>query len=592
MRKTLNRFVVGVLAIAVISGSMWYSDDSIKTVKAADDYEVVWEDNFNGNSLDRSVWNVEVNGNGGGNQELQYYCDNTENIEVSGGTLKIRGLRKSYLGKNYTSGRINTKGKAEFKYGKIEARIKLPSFQGAWPAFWMLGGSYDAIGWPRCGEIDIMEAINTENFTHGALHWYGEGQKDSGGDSASVLPDNFDRTQWHTYAIEWNKTTMRFAVDENVFFTQDITDGYMGEFRKKQFIILNLAIGGQWPGFTIDDTAFPATMEIDYVKVSQKASDEGTVTGSGVSNTSVETAPIETENRNVLANKGAWNIFFNDAVVKGRGTSTDSSGYTAYIDYLGIKSRLINASIKDLDYIAGKTYKYSFKITSDIQKNVLVKVLGEDPEEDVFANCVINLEVGKTYDFSENVTIDKDYVGRLDLVIEMGGRIGGEFLDSDTSLTIKMADASFIGEAEVLKEIPTQNTTEKITANTVDNTSEINTTKGAVVNMVTTVYQGKLQKNTVGKLQKVKIKSVKRSKNGRAVSLKLKRVKNAAGYQIRYSTSKNFKRYKNKNVVKLNYTIKKLQIKRVYYIKVRAYKKVNGKISYGAWCKAKKIKKK
>ena len=329
MRKTLKGFVVSVLAIAMISGSMWYSDDSIKTVKAADDYEVVWEDDFNGNSLDRNVWNVEVNGNGGGNQELQYYCDSTENIEVSGGTLKIRGLRKSYLGKNYTSGRINTKGKAEFKYGKIEARIKLPSFQGAWPAFWMLGGSYDAIGWPRCGEIDIMEAINTENFTHGALHWYGEGQKDSGGDSASVLSDNFDRTQWHTYAIEWNKTTMKFMVDENVFFTQDITDGYMGEFRKKQFIILNLAIGGQWPGFTIDDTAFPATMEIDYVKVSQKASDEGTVTGSGVSNTPVETAPIVTENRNVLANKGAWNIFFNDAVVKGRGTSIDSSGYTA-----------------------------------------------------------------------------------------------------------------------------------------------------------------------------------------------------------------------------------------------------------------------
>ena len=243
MRKTLKKITVAVLTFTMAFGVPCYIKNDIETVQAADEYEVVWEDDFNGNSLNRNIWNVEQNGDGGGNQELQYYRDSADNIEVSNGTLKIKGLRQSWGGKNYTSGRINTKGKAEFRYGKIEARMKLPSFQGAWPAFWMLGGNHSSIGWPRCGEIDIMEAINTEKFTHGALHWYGEsGQGDSGGDSQSIVPDNFDRTQWHVYAIEWSEKKIDFLVDGKVFFSDSITDGYKGEFRKEQFIILNLAI--------------------------------------------------------------------------------------------------------------------------------------------------------------------------------------------------------------------------------------------------------------------------------------------------------------------------------------------------------------
>lgn len=239
---------------------------------AADEYKLVWSDEFNGTQLDRTVWNVEVNADGGGNNELQYYVDSTNNISVSDGTLKIKALRQNYGGRQYTSGRINTRRKAQFKYGRIEAKMKLPSFSGSWPAFWMLGANYSSVGWPKCGEIDIMEAVNTENYTNGAVHWNVEsdtynGVGDAGTDAKDSVPAGYRRTDEHIYAIEWNESEIRWYVDDSLFYTQDISANHMEEFRAEQFIIFNLAIGGQWPGYTIDNSAFPATMEVDYVRV-------------------------------------------------------------------------------------------------------------------------------------------------------------------------------------------------------------------------------------------------------------------------------------------------------------------------------------
>lgn len=586
---------ISVIALGIFGDT----NGTTRIVEAAEEYEVVWEDEFEGNALDRSIWNVEVNGNGGGNQELQYYRDSTDNIEVSNGTLKIKGKRMGYMGKNYTSGRINTKDKAEFRYGKVEAKMKLPSFQGAWPAFWMLGGNYDEIGWPRCGEIDIMEAINTENFTHGALHWYGEGKRDSGDNAQSVLTENFDRTQWHVYAIEWNERMMNFTVDGKVFFTQDITDGYMGEFRKPQFIILNLAIGGQWPGFTINNNAFPVTMEVDYVRVSQKKSDKGIVTGSGVVERRPSMTPEKVVTRNVLEDNRSWNLYFNQQVVKGSGSSVDSSGYIANIDYLGITSRAINASIRGINYIPGKTYLYSFTMTSDIDKNVLVKVIGEDAEEDVFANCGVSLQAGVPYNFSQYVKIDEDYDGRLDLVVEMGGRTGGEFLDSSSKLQIAMSNASFVGEAGERKEIPTTKEEERDTSevtvdtttkdagnNTVEPTNRTETTLGTPSGTTETTA-------TVKNPAKVIAKSIK-NLNGKKVKLTWKKLSGVSGYEITYATNKKFT--KNKKTVKVKKAaatstiIKKLKKKKTYYFKIRAYKTTNGQKKYGAWSKVKKVK--
>ena len=150
MRKWFRKCMASLCTVTIaFSGMYIVGNESTKTVKADGEYQLVWSDEFDGTELNRNNWNVEVNGNGGGNNELQYYVDNTKNLEVSNGTLKIHALRENYGNKSYTSGRINSKGKQEFKYGKIEARMKLPRFSGIWPAFWTLGANYDTVGWPK-----------------------------------------------------------------------------------------------------------------------------------------------------------------------------------------------------------------------------------------------------------------------------------------------------------------------------------------------------------------------------------------------------------------------------------------------------------
>lgn len=151
MRKRMKQVLATVMSVALALGTVSYTAKSTKNVKAADGYEgwtVVWSDEFNGTSLDTSVWSYEIGtGNWGwGNNEQQYYTNSTKNVEVSDGTLKIHALKENYGGKNYTSGRIKTQGKKSFKYGRIEAKMKLPSFAGSWPAFWMLGDNFNSVG--------------------------------------------------------------------------------------------------------------------------------------------------------------------------------------------------------------------------------------------------------------------------------------------------------------------------------------------------------------------------------------------------------------------------------------------------------------
>ncbi len=231
-----------------------------------DKYELIWSDEFEGNALDTNNWNVEVNGYGGWNDELQYYCDSPENIVVSDGTLKIRALKQDYLGKEYTSARLNTMGKAEFQFGKIEARMKLPDFKGAWPAFWMLGANGET--WPACGEIDIVETINDESVVYGTAHWAKGDSYASSGSSTAEVNAQVDITQWHTYGIEWDEEKIVWYVDDIKYHVVDIaSDSDKASLTQPQYLLINLAVGGQWPGDDIDDSQFPATMEVDYVRV-------------------------------------------------------------------------------------------------------------------------------------------------------------------------------------------------------------------------------------------------------------------------------------------------------------------------------------
>lgn len=232
-------------------------------------WTLAWADEFNGTSLDTSKWNIEVNGNGGGNNELQYYTARPENIRVTGGELVIEARKEAYMGKQYTSGRITTQNKASWQYGRMEARLKIPTGKGTWPAFWMLGNSISTAGWPASGEIDVMEHVNTEAFVHGTIHWSNQNNAYSnyGGPSG-----NLDFSQYHVYAVEWDSSAIRWYVNGNKFHEVSIAGGVNGtsEFHAPYFLLLNLAVGGNWPGSPDASTVFPNQMRVDYVRVYRK----------------------------------------------------------------------------------------------------------------------------------------------------------------------------------------------------------------------------------------------------------------------------------------------------------------------------------
>lgn len=237
-------------------------------------YNLVWSDEFNGTSIDTNNWSFETGtGSGGwGNNELEYYTSRSENARIENGNLVIEARKESYGGMNYTSARMKTQDKKSFQYGRIEARMKLPAGQGLWPAFWTLGSDIGTVGWPKSGEIDIMEHVNNDDHTNGYIHWDANGQADYGGPSMAI-----DVTQYHVYSIEWTPSAIKWFVDGNQFWEANIANNINSteEFHKPHFILLNLAVGGNWPGAPNASTVFPAKMYVDYVRVYQ---DNGTST--------------------------------------------------------------------------------------------------------------------------------------------------------------------------------------------------------------------------------------------------------------------------------------------------------------------------
>lgn len=239
------------------------------TADAAASWNLVWSDEFNGTSLNGSNWTAETGtGSGGwGNNELQYYTNRSQNLQVTGGNLVITARKEAYGGMNYTSARIKTQGLKTFTYGKVEARIKLPSGQGLWPAFWMLGANMPSVGWPKSGEIDIMERVNFNPYVNGTVHWDANGHAEFG-----RVSGNLDFSQFHVYSIEWDFNYIRWFVDGvqfNEFYIGNNT-GNTEEFHRPFFLLLNLAVGGNWPGGPNNATPFPSQMLVDYVRVYQQ----------------------------------------------------------------------------------------------------------------------------------------------------------------------------------------------------------------------------------------------------------------------------------------------------------------------------------
>lgn len=235
-------------------------------------FDKVWADEFDGTNIDLSAWTHELGASGWGNNELQNYTASPQNSYLNQGKLVIEA-RKENNGQ-YTSARMITKGKKEFLFGRIDIRAKLPKGRGIWPALWMLGSNIQQVGWPACGEIDIMEVVGHEpNKLHCTAHWGNQGQSFSINSSKSITLDSGDFSdKFHVFSIIWENNRINWYLDNKLVhtITPANTAGYSYPFNQDFFFIFNIAVGGNWPGNPDASTQFPQRMTVDYIRVFQK----------------------------------------------------------------------------------------------------------------------------------------------------------------------------------------------------------------------------------------------------------------------------------------------------------------------------------
>ena len=250
------------------------SSETTSSSSAEPAAQYLWHDEFDGETIDTSKWTFEIGtGAGGwGNNEWEYYTSRKENAYIKDGVLHIRAQKEDYEGQKYTSARMITKDKFAFTYGTVEARIALPTGKGIWPAFWMLGQNIDEVSWPACGEIDIIEAVNTENKIYGTNHWANGAEYATYGNNTGDYRNQkfeLDITQFHTYKFTWDEKYIRMFVDDFMYHEILIenNEGDTEEFHKPFFFLLNVAVAGNWPGFEVDDSQFPNEMLVDYIRV-------------------------------------------------------------------------------------------------------------------------------------------------------------------------------------------------------------------------------------------------------------------------------------------------------------------------------------
>jgi beta-glucanase (GH16 family) len=273
-----QRSLTGSMLVAVVLSAFLFACP-IARASEPTLWTLVWSDEFDGpkgSAVNSSKWSFDIGGNGWGNSELETYTSRPANSHLKDGRLIIRALKETFAGpdhitRNYTSARLLTKNKFSQAFGRFEARIRIPYGQGIWPAFWLLGDNIDTAHWPNCGEIDIMENIGKEpSIVHGTFH--GPGYSSGSGISAAfALPAGQKFSDdFHTFAVEWEPNVMRFYVDQSLYKTRtpsDLPAGASWVFDHPFFIVLNVAVGGRWPGNPDATTVFPQQMVVDYVRV-------------------------------------------------------------------------------------------------------------------------------------------------------------------------------------------------------------------------------------------------------------------------------------------------------------------------------------
>lgn len=307
-------------------------------------WELVWQDEFNEDVIKADNWVFDIGAGGWGNNEWQHYTDRPDNVRIEDGVLIIEAREEKYMGSNYTSARMKTQYLQTWTYGRMEARMKLPTGQGVWSAFWMLGDDFTKVGWPQCGEIDIMENIGNPNTVYGTLH--GPGYSGGSGVGASHTAAGVDLSEdFHIYAIEWEPEEIRWYVDDTLFQTRSDTD-VPGEwvYNHPFFILLNLAIGGQWPGYPDDTTIFPQQLLVDYVRVYRYPA----LNLENIQAGEIHVAEITMDTQEV---DGVWQATTNVTVVDQNGAPVKDTIVTA--GWLGVVTGGTKDAKTDEDGIAG-----------------------------------------------------------------------------------------------------------------------------------------------------------------------------------------------------------------------------------------------
>ena len=441
----------------------------VKQVKAESSWKLMWSDEFDGDSLNTNVWTRETGGSDGGgwgNNELQYYTDRTENSYVSDGTLKIVAKRENYSNCRFTSARLKTAGKKSFKYGRMEARIKVNggNQDGVWPAFWMMGD--DGTSWPWCGELDIMEHANSRNYVEGTIHWNAGGSsyntpynhKYWGSYSVPAYyyysDNNNGINGWHTYGVIWDENTIKWYVDNNIYLTAYLNDDNAYAFRKNHYFLLNLALGSNATGYTgniaPNDSFRSATMEVDYVRA---------YSGSGELNPDGGSSKPDTD--------GYKSVPDNAVTTVGDCTLYAGNWDNGAMSYKG--SKLSDLSIKlnstsgnagtwgtqlkyPMNLVQGKKYNVTLKFNSTNAGNMHWKNEGENDSVDLGTvqykvNAGINTKTLQITADSKNTA-----------VMEMSGMPAGTVIDNISISSVQKADS-----ATTEKPTDAATTTEKVT---------------------------------------------------------------------------------------------------------------------------------
>ena len=375
--------VATLLAAAMCINTTVFADYSY--TMDVSNMKIQWSDEFTGNTLNTDYWTCQL-GNGNaygvwewGNNEKQYYTSREQNVSVSNGVLNITArYEPSYNGTNYnyTSARIRTADKVTVGNGYVEARIKVPSVRGVWPAFWMLGTNGE--NWPDCGEIDILETWNTNTFVQSTIHY----SKTPGVDTYEYRQRNgVDKTEWHTYGVYRDDTTLTFYVDRTALGTWDITSDEMAELRDEYYLLLNMACGGNLAGGALPSASdLPATMQVDYVRYY-------------VNKTAEELAAENQQNTNTTT-----------AVTTTTETGVTKPGRAVIKSLKNVKKNKMKITLKKMKSVTGYQIRYcvnkkfqGYTTKNTKKRNVTIKKLKKNKTYYVKARAYKKVNGMKTY---------------------------------------------------------------------------------------------------------------------------------------------------------------------------------------------------